>query len=143
MATLRSLGSVYINAVATAYLGKKTNRDPDYILTFNNCLLDISKRRSIKIEPSDNYYILDWLEYNYERHAKCNKWKKFLEEIFESDLENDPSIMILQEIMGLLLTAQTKYHKIFGLVAPPRSGKSTITKVMMQLLGRNRVYNNP
>jgi putative DNA primase/helicase len=139
IANLRSLSSVHIKTPAPAYLGKKENRNTDYILSFNNCLTDISRRPATRIKHHANYYIMNQLEYDYDKKAGCPLWEQFLEQIFESDAVNDPSIQILQEIMGLLLTRETKYQKIFALVGPKRSGKGTIIKVLIKLLGRNRV----
>ena len=42
-------------------------------------------------------------------------------------------------MLGLMLTPDTSYHKVFMLVGPRRSGKSTIIRVLTALLGRDSV----
>jgi putative DNA primase/helicase len=41
----------------------------------------------------------------------------------------------LQEIFGLALTGETKHQKAFLLIGPKRSGKGTIARVLMRLVG--------
>ena len=43
----------------------------------------------------------------------------------------------LQEFFGLVLTDETRFQKGFILVGPARSGKGTIARVLMHLLGRS------
>jgi putative DNA primase/helicase len=45
----------------------------------------------------------------------------------------------LQEMFGLLLTGDTRYQKALLIVGPMRSGKGTIARVLMKLLGQDNV----
>ena len=53
--------------------------------------------------------------------------------------ERCESIETLQELFGLLLTPNTVHQKAFLLVGPKRSGKGTIARVLIGLLGRENV----
>ncbi|XHC25109.1 phage/plasmid primase, P4 family [Phycisphaerales bacterium ac7] len=58
-------------------------------------------------------------------------WTCFLQEVFSSAEE----IAVLQEWCGLLLTTHTRFQKALILVGPPGSGKSTICRVLVSVLG--------
>jgi len=60
------------------------------------------------------------------------EWLRFLNQLWPSDPQ---SIEALQEWLGLLLTPDTRRHKILLLVGPPRSGKGTIARVLRSLVG--------
>lgn len=62
----------------------------------------------------------------------------FLAELFPDDPQ---AIATLQEIFGYLLTTDTDQQKILMLVGPKRSGKGTLARVLMGLLGRDNVVN--
>src|SRR4029077_2663712 len=61
------------------------------------------------------------------------EWLKFLGELWPDDRE---SIDTLQEIFGLCLTADTRHQKAFLLIGPKRSGKGTIARVLIAMIGR-------
>jgi putative DNA primase/helicase len=64
------------------------------------------------------------------------EWLKFLGELWPSDPN---SIEAMQELFGLLLTADTSRQKAFLIVGPKRSGKGTIARVLTALLGKENV----
>jgi len=69
---------------------------------------------------------------SYDPGAACPTWLRCLDEWFEGDEEQ---VRCLQEMTGLLLTGDTSYQRVFMLIGPPRSGKSTAAWVQQQLLG--------
>jgi putative DNA primase/helicase len=60
----------------------------------------------------------------------------FLHQLWADDPQ---SIEVLQEIFGLALTADTRYHKIFMLCGPKRGGKGTVGRVLTAMLGKGNV----
>lgn len=58
-------------------------------------------------------------------------WLKFLDEIFAGDAE---SIATLQMIFAYLISSETGLQKLFALIGPKRSGKSTIERILKALL---------
>jgi putative DNA primase/helicase len=73
------------------------------------------------------------LGFDYEPRApRPAEWLNFLGEIWCEDRE---AIETLQEIFGLLLTADTSFQKMFLVVGPKRSGKGTIARILRLLLG--------
>lgn len=66
------------------------------------------------------------------------EWMKFLESIWGEDKE---SIRSLQQIFGYLISSDTEQQKLFSIVGPARSGKSTIGRILKALIGEDSVVN--
>ena len=64
------------------------------------------------------------------------RWLKFLDEVLPGDPE---AIAALQEAFGYLLSSDTSQQKIFYLNGVPRSGKGTIQRVLIKLVGESNV----
>lgn len=60
----------------------------------------------------------------------------FLNSLWGDDMA---SIETLQEIFGLFLTYKTEFQKAFMLIGPKRSGKSTIIRILLRLIGDSSV----
>jgi putative DNA primase/helicase len=60
------------------------------------------------------------------------EWLKFLASLWPGD---QPSIDTLQEICGYIISGDNSLHKMFLLIGPPRSGKGTIGRILVNILG--------
>ena len=80
------------------------------------------------------------LPYPYDPKATCPLWIKTLGEIFENDIERGK---LLQEWFGLCLTNLTLFQKIMLLEGPTRAGKSTVLKVLANVVGTDNVVSLP
>ena len=132
---------------------------PENIIAMNNGLLDITEDIP-QLQPlSEEFYTLNYLPFDYDPQAECPRWEKFLIEIFQikqlnsqetkwSPEERDfieeyecipdfKSIELLQDYMGYLLSQDTRHQKILGIIGIKRSGKTTIGRVIWQLIGEN------
>ena len=86
-----------------------------------------------KWEHDPRLFALNVIETEYKPEAEAPRWAQFLEELWGAD---DATRDALQEFFGLVLTDETRFQKGFILVGPARSGKGTIARVLMHLLGR-------
>jgi len=68
----------------------------------------------------------------YIRGAKCPRWERFLDEVFEPHPELIP---FLQKAVGYTLTGDIREECVFVLVGKGRNGKSTFLRVLHELLG--------
>jgi putative DNA primase/helicase len=59
---------------------------------------------------------------------------QFLDDVWSEDQE---SIDCLQEMFGYILSGDTMQQKFFNIIGPRRSGKGTINKVLVELLGQH------
>lgn len=112
------------------------NRNP-YLVNVRNGLLDI-RNMSFK-EHTPSYLSTVQLNVEYNPHAHCPQFEKFLNEVLDCRL-----IPLVQEILGYLLTTNTSAQKSFVLLGPARTGKSTLLWVVEYLLlGKKNVSNIP
>jgi putative DNA primase/helicase len=86
-----------------------------------------------KVWPHDpRLFSVNVIETEYRPGAEAPRWATFLDELWDADVESRNA---LQEFFGLVLTDETKFQKGFILVGPARSGKGTISRTLMRLLG--------
>ena len=74
------------------------------------------------------------LPFDYSQNSQCPQWHKFLKSVWDDDQE---SIDCLQEIFGYILSGDTRQQKFFNIIGPRRSGKGTINKILVALLGQH------
>ncbi len=85
------------------------------------------------IDPTPQLFSTIALEYDLAADAKRpDAFLSFLEQLWPDD---PLSIATLQELLGYLISGNTKQQKIAFLVGPKRSGKSTIGRIIQQLVG--------
>jgi P4 family phage/plasmid primase-like protien len=88
------------------------------------------------IPHTSNWFSTICLPYDFNSESKCESWLKFLEDAFSGDVE---AIECLQKWMGYLLVHDMSLEKILFVIGKKRSGKGTIMKTIIELLGRSSV----
>ncbi len=105
------------------------------LIAVANGLLDIKRRRLRPHRAS--YFNVNSLPFAFDPEApRPERWFQFLHEVWPDDRDCRRT---LAEIMGLLLTGNTSFHKAFLIVGPPRSGKGVIGRIMDELYGAENV----
>ena len=89
---------------------------------------------NVLLPHSLGFFTQNSLPFAYDPNASCPLWEKFLNDLWEDDQE---SIACLQEIFGYILSGDTSQQKFFNIIGPRRSGKGTINKVLVELLGQH------
>ena len=109
--------------------GRKTSTAG--MIAMQNGVLDI---RSRKLHPHNPALFATWaLDFPYEKHAaEPAEWLRFLASVWPDDQE---SIDTLQEMIGYLVSGDTRQQKAFLIVGPRRSGKGTIGRIVQELMG--------
>lgn len=83
------------------------------------------------------FFTLNALPFQFERQSPPPaRWLGFLATLWPNDPE---AIATLQETFGYLLATDTRQQKLFLIVGPKRSGKGTIARVLIGLLGQDNV----
>jgi putative DNA primase/helicase len=87
--------------------------------------------------PTPNFFTLNALDFDFNADAKCPLWNNTLREFWSDKADGTPAdeILKLQEIFGYHLTPDTSLQKIFFYHGETRSGKGTVTFILMMLLG--------
>ena len=118
-----------------AWLDQGEHPDAAALIACSNGLLYLPTMKLHPLTPA--FFSLNALDFAYDPVAAApTEWLQFLATIWPDDPQ---SIEALQELFGLLLTADTRYQKAFLIVGPKRSGKGTIARVLTQLLGAANV----
>jgi P4 family phage/plasmid primase-like protien len=89
---------------------------------------------SILLPHSLGFFTQNSLPFAYNESATCPTWDTFLQSVWPDDQE---SIDTLQEMFGYILSGDTRQQKFFNIIGPRRSGKGTINKVLVALLGQH------
>jgi P4 family phage/plasmid primase-like protien len=89
---------------------------------------------SILIPHSLGFFTQNSLPFEYNQTATSPTWDAFLRSVWGDDQE---SIDTLQEMFGYILSGDTRQQKFFNIIGPRRSGKGTINKVLVALLGQH------
>ncbi|MCE4049909.1 DNA primase family protein [Bacillus sp. Au-Bac7] len=93
------------------------------------------------IYPHDPKYLSTvQLPICYNPKADFPQFQKFIQDITLNDKEME---MVLQEVMGYVLTAETKAEKAFYLFGRGANGKSVLASIMTDLVGKENVSNIP
>lgn len=100
------------------------------IIPCRNGLLVLDGRTLLPHTPQ--FFNLHALPYDYDPDARCPVWDGFVQQLWPGDEE---PACALEEFLGCIVANKTDLHRILVLVGPPRSGKSTILKVIENLVG--------
>lgn len=103
-------------------------------INFKNGIYDIETRR-LQNHSSDLKTALQ-INASYDPEATCPEFETFL-----NNAVNPEDKAIVQELIGYLLTTETKAEKAFILYGPGRTGKSTLLKLIESILGDEYVSN--
>lgn len=105
----------------------------DFLLNCKNCVLDLSGNQPKALEHNADLLLSKICNASYNPAADCTLWKKTVNEIMQGDTAK---IKYLQKMSGRFLTGDTseeEFYIFFG--ATTRNGKSTITEILLYLLG--------
>ena len=88
----------------------------------------------VMLPHSLGFFTQNSLPFVYDQDAKCPQWLAFMQSIWGDDQQ---SIDTLQEMFGYILSGDTRQQKFFNIIGPRRSGKGTINKILVSLLGQH------
>lgn len=106
--------------------------DPSKLVSLKNGLFHTEQ--NLLIPHSLGFFTLNSLPFAYDPAAECPTWMRFLNDLWPDDQE---SIDCLQEMFGYILSGDSSQQKFFNIIGPRRSGKGTINKVLVSLLGQH------
>lgn len=111
-------------------------RDTRNLAVFQNGIVDLNDPNLTVIPHTQEFFIMNELNYNFVPEAKCPEWLNFLSSIWG---DNQALKDQLQEFMGYCLTADNSLQRFALLIGKSRAGKGTITRVMTNLVGRENM----
>ena len=106
------------------------------LINLLNGMLDLNTFRLLPHDPG--YFSTMQIQRDYEPEATCERFQQFVAEIMEDDAER---VAVVQEIMGYLLTADTKIHMAYFFFGGGSNGKSLLADIITSLVGEDNVAN--
>jgi putative DNA primase/helicase len=101
------------------------------VISCENGLLNLSTREVIDHTPA--LFNVVSVPFAYQQHVGSPiAWLEFLQSIWPDDSD---SIALLQEYIGYVLSGRTDMQKMLLLIGPTRSGKGTIARMLIALIG--------
>jgi hypothetical protein len=124
----------HANTKPPIWLEEYANNKPDAsdLISLKNGIFHL--KDYIILPHSLGFFTQNSLPFVYDQEARCPQWMDFLHSIWGDDQE---SIDTLQDMFGYILSGDTRQQKFFNLIGPRRSGKGTINKVLVALLGQH------
>ena len=122
-----------------AWLGSERPFPADEVLATASGLVHLPSITSGQLSltpPTPQFFSANTLDYQFDTAATCPEWQAFLRSLWPEDQECRDT---LQEWFGYMLLPDTKQHKVLMIVGPKRSGKGTIGRVLVNLVGRHNV----
>lgn len=108
--------------------------DAEDIINLKNGIFDLATG---ELKPHDpGYLTLGQIDTDYDPTAKAPVFEMFIEDICCQDQD---LIQVMYEIIGYTLTRSIKAEKCFYFYGNGANGKSTLIKVIHQLVGRHNV----
>jgi P4 family phage/plasmid primase-like protien len=106
--------------------------DASKLISLDNGLFHLED--SLLMPHSLGFFTQNALPFPFDSKADCPTWMTFLQSVWPDDQE---AINTLQEMFGYILSGDTRQQKFFNIIGPRRSGKGTINKVLVSLLGQH------
>lgn len=100
------------------------------LLALDNCIVNLYTGKTANLSPK--YFFTSKSHFSYHLEAECPIFKNYLETVCEGDSK---MILMLEELLGYLLTNQTKIQNIFYLFGTGKNGKSVFLDVVRELVG--------
>ncbi|MGK7885897.1 MAG: phage/plasmid primase, P4 family [Crocosphaera sp.] len=105
------------------------------LIPFRNGVLDLETR---ELSPHSPQNYLTWsLPYDYNPLAQCNPIKQWLLEMLEGD---ETLVNLIRAYLHGIVTGRADWQKFLALCGPGGSGKSTLTKLAIALVGAQNVH---
>ncbi len=107
------------------------------LICLSNGTLDVENATLLEFSPS--HHLTCKTDIDWDVNAKCERWLKFLNEIFENDPDKVEKIAFLKTWIGYCLVPDTSQHKFVWMVGGGGNGKSVLLSLLTKLVGRSNV----
>jgi len=92
-------------------------------------------------EKTKKTYSINIFNVTFKENSKCDRWVRFVNEIFEPDSDRKDKIKFLQEYLGYCLTQNVLFQKSLLMLGTGANGKSKIIEIMQRILGHDNYSN--
>lgn len=119
-----------LRAVTTV---RKADMPPTGSISARNGILDLATGDLTPHTP--DLFIVNGIDADWNPEPGAWKGSQFVGFIEGAVGEDQSQVLLVQEMLGYVLTPDTSMQKAFAIIGPKRSGKGTLGRVMARLLG--------
>jgi putative DNA primase/helicase len=131
----RAITIIRTTTPTPSWLLTDAGHQADQIIACENGLVHWPTRELLEHRPG--FYIHHSVPFSFDPNApQPTRWLAFLDELWPGDAD---TIGTVQEMLGYMVSGDTKQQKMFLLVGPKRGGKGTIGRVLTRMIGRHNV----
>lgn len=105
-----------------------------YLINFRNGILNVNTRHFSPHTP--HHFSSIQMNCFYDLPSEAPQFHKYLSQVLD-----ESTIPLVQELMGYLLISNTQAQKAFILYGPGRTGKSTLLQIIEMIIGNNNISN--
>lgn len=133
---MAAVGHLTSDADAPEWIAQRVTQTPaGQMVSCRNGLLDLRNRALMRHTPA--LFNLVSVPFDYDPAvSQPAVWLAFLQSVWGED---EDSISLLQEYFGYILSGRLDMQKMLLLHGPTRSGKGTIERLLVQLIGKGNV----
>lgn len=107
--------------------------EPGNYLNLQNCVLRIGRSGEHVLPHDAKYQFTYVLPYSYDKKAVCGTWSTMINMLM---LDNPQLVDAFQDAFGYLLLRDFNVEKMVALVGDGSNGKTTVMRVLKNLVGR-------
>lgn len=107
-----------------------------HLVNLANGMFDVNTGKLLPHDPAYRSTVQIPLEYSPD--AECSRFEQFVGEIMEDDPER---VAVLQEVIGYLLSPDTKLHYAYFFYGQGSNGKSVLLDIVVKLVGAENTAN--
>ncbi len=118
----------------TANLEEERWQPPEHLINLRNGMVNF---RENKLQDHDHmYFSRVQVPFAYDPEARCPQWDQAVMDIFDN---NTAKVLLLQEFMGYIFMPTSRFEKCLFMFGTGANGKSTILRVVEELVGHMHV----
>lgn len=106
------------------------------LINLKNGMFNLNTMQLMPHNPK--YYSTIQNPIKYNKGAACPRFIEFLLDIFQGDKER---VLLVQELMGICFTRESRIHKAFIFYGPGSNGKSLLAEIIRILIGVDNTSN--
>lgn len=140
----RKLSSNRVNSIASLIKAKAYRRDSPFkkahhFINLKNGVLVHHNGVFVLKKHAREQYATTQIPWTFDPEARCDRWDRFLHEIFENDPDRNDKIMLIYQTIGYCLLSFCPFEKFLLMVGNGANGKSVIMEIVKALVGIENV----
>lgn len=140
----RKLSASRVNSItalikAKAYRRESPFKKAHHFINVRNGVLFYENKMFVMKNHAREQHCTTQIPWPFDPNAQCDRWDKFLHEIFENDPDQADKIMLVYQIIGYCLLSFCPFEKFFLMVGNGANGKSVIMEIVKSLVGIENV----